>query len=366
MIEKTDEILDLLLDESFQRWLSGQATEEEEQDWNKWLQESPSNPRKLAEARRVWRAAKFRTTSEPEVGREWTNLACRLNLNAASSETAVEQPSRAEWAYPQRQRRESWMRFATVAFAVAVLAFIFIRVLSPWRSGGPNSAQLQAISTDYGQRATINLPDETTIILNANSTLRYPAVWKPGTSHRFELSGEAYFDVENLKRHPGEAFVIFTHDGTVRVTGTRFVVYDRGEGTRVVVAEGSVAVKSAPAQSTEQVHEVDVKPGRLLHFKRGSSELTPRQVAIEPYITWWQKQFVLQRTPFKEIVQRLEETYGVRVKVMDERLLRRTLSGTIENQSIVTVTDALATALKVPVTREGQVIIFGRSPFRKH
>ncbi len=68
---------------------------------------------------------------------------------------------------------------------------------------------------------------------------------------------------------------------------------------------------------------------------------------------------ILEQTPFKEIVRRLEETYGVTVKVSDRRLLQRTLSGSIENQNLEIVTDALANALEVPVRRDGEVIIFG-------
>jgi hypothetical protein len=39
--------------------------------------------------------------------------------------------------------------------------------------------------------------------------------------------------------------------------------------------------------------------------------------------------------------------------------LERTLSGSIENQNLMVVTEALAEALRVPIQLDGQVIIFG-------
>ncbi len=87
--------------------------------------------------------------------------------------------------------------------------------------------------------------------------------------------------------------------------------------------------------------------------------MTLKNINIIPYTTWWKKEIIFDKTSFKDIVTRIKETYGVEVIVNDKSLLERTLSGTIENQSLTILTDALAYALKVEVHRKGQTIIFG-------
>ncbi|MGH7457451.1 MAG: DUF4974 domain-containing protein, partial [bacterium] len=77
--------------------------------------------------------------------------------------------------------------------------------------------------------------------------------------------------------------------------------------------------------------------------------------------TWWRDHLILEDTPFEQVVHRLEETYGIEVKVKDKRLLRRTLSGSIENRDLEVIIEALAKALRVPVHREGQAVVFGHS-----
>ncbi|MFQ5677149.1 MAG: FecR family protein, partial [bacterium] len=220
----------------------------------------------------------------------------------------------------------------------------------------------QLISTEYGQRATIRLPDGTKIVLNANSTLRYPAVWKQSSTHRLELTGEAYFAVTKSRDVPRDEFNVHTADGTITVTGTRFVVYERGSGTRVVVEEGGVEVSSYDTRvvDLDSLSKTRLTPGHLLQFTKGKQTLKSVSVNIKPFVTWWKKAMILEQTPFKDILQRLEETYGVQVIVSDKRLLQKTLSGSIENQNLGVVTDALANALKVPVRREGALIIFGK------
>ncbi|MFQ5603526.1 MAG: FecR family protein [bacterium] len=288
-------------------------------------------------------------------------MKARLQLDKSLEEATQAFAARTR-PYLHRRKYDSWVRFAAVAFAATILI-----ALITWFDFFQRETKIaeretyQLISTEYGQRATIKLPEGTKIVLNANSTLRYPAVWVPSSTHRFELQGEAYFAVTKSLDEPRGKFFVHTTDGTIAVTGTRFVVYERGNGTRVVVEEGGVEVSSVDTRlvDLDSLTKAQLTSGHLLQFTKGKQTLNPISVNIKPFVTWWKKAMILEQTPFKEIVQRLEETYGVRVKILDKRLLKRTLSGSIENQNLVVVTDALANALKVPVHREGSLIIFG-------
>lgn len=359
MKEKSKELESLLSDESFQNWISGKATEDQIKKWTAWLNEAPHHSELYQEALKLWRLFRFRPTILPEVEQEWRKLYSRLNLKTKRPASIRDISSRSESIRQHRHWRQSWLRFGAIAAAAVLLITLFLHNLI-FRNHNEKQ-EFQIVSTDYGQRAQITLPEGTAIILNANSTLRYPAVWTQTTARQFELQGEAYFDIAVLPEGPQHDFIVRTSDGLIQVVGTRFVVYDRGEGTRVVVEEGGVEVLAVDSRTLSPVPETKVllKPGDLLQFRKGSRTLQPKPVNILPYTTWWLDFIVLKETPFEEIIQRLEETYGIQVQVKDERLLKRTLSGSIENQNLGVVTEALAKALRVPIHRKGKIIIFG-------
>ena len=352
-----NDLIALLSDESFQRWLAGKASPDEISHWTQWVSESPRHEELRAHALKLWRLMRFRPAALPDIAQELQKLQQRLaapkTKSAASSDLTIPRAA-------QRHERApdfAWNRFG----ALAAAAVIVMAVLGTYLSWSKRSArdQTQSIATTFGERTQLVLPDSSKIILNANSSLHYPAVWTATTPRRFDLKGEAYFEVASRQQGPQHDFVVHTNDGTVRVVGTHFVVYDRGRGTRVVVAEGGVEVAVADTVSTSPLAKALLTPGNFVHFYKGSRTLAPSSVPPGPDMTWWRDQLVLQNTPFEQVLHRLEETYGIHMEVKDEHLLKRKLSGTIENRNLEVIAEALARALRVAVRREGQTVIFG-------
>jgi ferric-dicitrate binding protein FerR (iron transport regulator) len=143
----------------------------------------------------------------------------------------------------------------------------------------------------------------------------------------------------------------------VTVVGTRFAVHERGEGTRVTVEEGKVAVTN-----TLGAARAFLEPGQFVQFHKNDNAFTPSRRGETPlgfYTTWWQDHLKLEDTPFDDIARRLEETYGVLVRVRDESLRQRKLSGAIENRDLDVIITALAKALGATAHREGEVVVFG-------
>ncbi|MCG3156632.1 MAG: hypothetical protein DKINENOH_03256 [bacterium] len=356
MAEPIPEVESLLSDESFQRWLVGAAGSEELQQWLAWLNAKPEHQIIHQQALALWGKAAFRPATLPDVEQEWQKLRARLSLPAAK--TASLRPL-ANRRTASAKKRLIWARFGGLAIAASLLLFWLWHSL-PLSTTRQEQAR-QVVATDFGQRARINLPDSTTIILNAHSSLRYPATWHATTPREFELQGEAYFEVAARPAGPQHGFIVHTEDGDIQVVGTRFVVHERGRGTRVVVAEGGVRVAVAEGATVGQGPAVEtlLRPQQLLEFQKGDSVLRPQVVNLGLYTTWWREELVLEDTPFEHLVRRLEETYGVKVEVRDQRLLQRTLSGSLENRNLDVITKALAKALRTRVVRQGQVIIFG-------
>jgi len=350
-----------LSDESFQRWITNTATAEENKRWSDWLQSDFRHQEIYREAIKLWQLTQFQPASMPDIDSEWEKLRDRLNLNPQETASIVNLSANKENSDRNLSLSKLWLRIGAVAAAIILIVLISLYLLEMTY---PSRQSFQTASTDYGQRVRITLPEGTTVILNANSTLSYPTTWTKRTMRRFKLKGEAYFIVSSLPKGEQHNFIVETKDGKVEVVGTRFAVCERGRGTRVAVEEGCVKV-SVPGDTTKQFNSPTTKilltSGHLLKFKRGDRSLIPKYENVDVYTSWWTDQLVFDKTPFENIITRLEDTYGVQIKITDKHLLKRTLSGSIENTNLQTIITVLAKALQVPVRRKGNLIIFGES-----
>ncbi len=126
-----------------------------------------------------------------------------------------------------KQKKKNWLRpLSSIAAAILVLFGIYYSF----------SIQNTKISTLASQKQTLKLPDNSSVSINALSSLTYDDnEWD--TNREVQLEGEAYFKVEK-----GTTFNVKTASGVVTVIGTEFVVKDRQELFEVICYEGIVRV----------------------------------------------------------------------------------------------------------------------------
>jgi len=92
----------------------------------------------------------------------------------------------------------------------------------------------KSYSTGIGEQLLVNLPDGSTVNLNANSSLEHSRFF--WTQNRtVDLDGEAFFDVEK-----GQKFSVVTSSGAVSVLGTEFNVSAREKSFALQCFEGKV------------------------------------------------------------------------------------------------------------------------------
>jgi len=118
-------------------------------------------------------------------------------------------------------------KFLRVAAAVAILlagTYLYINSLDT------------AVSTQYAENKEIVLPDNSEVILNADSKVTYSEKnWDD--NRNITLEGEAFFKVAK-----GERFTVATHAGEVTVLGTQFNVENRKDFFEVTCYEGLVSI----------------------------------------------------------------------------------------------------------------------------
>jgi transmembrane sensor len=105
-------------------------------------------------------------------------------------------------------------------------------------------AEVNTIETPRGGQYTINLPDGTSVTLNASSSLRFPSNFEKHLQRVVELTGEGYFEVAKDKTRP---FIVKTLNQEVEVLGTHFNInaYPDETGTKTTLLEGAVKVNGA-------------------------------------------------------------------------------------------------------------------------
>jgi ferric-dicitrate binding protein FerR (iron transport regulator) len=77
------------------------------------------------------------------------------------------------------------------------------------------------------------------------------------------------------------------------------------------------------------------------------------------YSGWTYHKLYFDHTELRDVVEMLEDTYGLSVVLDDERLASRKLSGEIDCRYVEDILAAIEASLNVEATRSGQTVILG-------
>ena len=109
------------------------------------------------------------------------------------------------------------------------------------------------VSTPAATTTLVTLSDGTKVMLNANSTLEYPASFDDAETREVHLKGEAHFEVT---KNPHRPFVVKAGEMQTQVLGTIFDVKAyRKDAPKVTLMQGKVKVSNADT-------EVEMRPGQ--------------------------------------------------------------------------------------------------------
>ena len=193
----------------------------------------------------------------------------------------------------QKKTNPSNKNYLKVIFRIAA-AFIIVIGLYYVFSNDPNTR----IKTIASQKETVKLPDDSTVKLNATSSIAYNE--KNWNSNReLHLLGEAYFNVAT-----GKKFDVTTSLGTVSVIGTRFNIKQRENLLEVTCYEGVVSVTID--KETKYLRAKDA----LIYDSKVIKEL--KVTDKEP--KWYYNKSYFYKTQYNRVLKELEWQYGVEVK----------------------------------------------------
>jgi len=283
---------ELVADAYFQRWV---LSEEETADifWKKWLHDHPEQRQDIMEAAAILRSIHF-TPNEPtneDVEQVWRDI--------------VENRSTGKYKVKNKTNL-AFLRYA-VAASVALLltvTFMVLRVLDA--NQAPFGISYQ---TDYGQTQELILPDGSSVILGANSSLHYSSGWLGDSERTVSLEGEAYFSIVHTQ--DDKRFVVNSDEVAITVLGTRFNVNNRRGENHILLEEGSIRLSLPKVVRKSEKVEVDMQPGELVSVEEG--KITKTIAQAKKYISWTEGVFVFEKAPLSEVIELIEEHFGYTV-----------------------------------------------------
>ena len=158
------------------------------------------------------------------------------------------------------------------------------------------------VQVQHGNKASIVLPDGTSVRLNSDTKLEYPVKWS-GDIRYVKLDGEAYFQVTKSSK----PFIVKTPKGFVQVLGTSFNVksFSANNEMETVLVEGKVSVGY-------NGNSFKLKPNqRIVIDKRGKTIVN--RVKVDKYICWKENVLKIKGETISEVLGKLERWYGVKV-----------------------------------------------------
>ncbi|HEY3406048.1 MAG TPA: FecR domain-containing protein [Ohtaekwangia sp.] len=242
-------------------------------------------------------------------------------------------------------RKSTWQRPVLYKVA-ATLLLIAIVSIGYYRS----SNGLREIHTGFGEQLAVTLPDQSTVVLNGNSVLRYASHWNESSPREVWIEGEGFFSVTHTKNH--QKFVVHgVSQLNVEVLGTKFNIKTRESASEVMLAEGKVKLELGGIDSTRALF---LKPGDLATVK--NKILSTQSVNKQHYTSWVENRLFFDRTPLQDISILLNETYGLSVTFTDPTLATRELSGEISAATVDEILYAIGETLDLKVEKQGQAV----------
>lgn len=314
--------------------LSNQITEEQNILLTEWLNQSDKNVQYFHDLEKIWKLSDDSDSKfNPDVNAAWNKVQSELKLKQEARVVSINKPS---------------FKLYRIAAAIVVLlglsVFIYNSVQSP---------EMVQFATNANETKEIILPDNSKVILNANSSISYPENFE-GNTRNVELKGEAFFEVTKNKEKP---FIIQTFNTYTKVLGTSFNVraLSENENVRVSVVTGKVEVGFLSNDL-----KVQLVPGNTAIIDVKNIGIQKVENSIENITAWKTGVLVFDDQLLSVLINDIELYYNVNIEV-DSKLLDCHFTGTFNNPQLSEILNVLELSNGITHTEnEGTIYLSGK------
>ena len=324
-------------EELIEKLFSNECSEEELRVLLQMIQVDQTEPSpQLMEA--LWKEAQnFPSIEVPQSDRIYSKILSKVDLNGGVDTAAVVE-------MPLDSKRLVRRRILKIA-----ASFLILVGLGVWIMATLNSPKV--IQTAYGEQHDLELLDGSLVKLNGNSKLKYRVGSTEESDREVWLAGEAFFEVQK-KPTTNQKFQVNTEDVLVEVLGTKFNVNSHGGKTQVYLAEGRIRLHLNHLDTV-----IMMEPGDLITYSgKSKSWDRKRKEKASLHTSWLDGVLIFNNASLLEVLQKIEDIYGVKFNVVDPVLFEREINFPLPIDEIETAISILSKTIDgLDIRKEGGV-----------
>lgn len=383
-------------------YISKEISEQEFQDLQQWINETPENKQLFSDYLHVYRKSRrIKFIESIDENRAWNNILLKLVRPLKFVTVSQKETVKAK----RQERRLGIFKYAAIAILFLGIGYLYqggyfqkgSEIMIPGDSitlqlsdgnvkiidedgssklldsegnvvGEHNGVQLvydkdteketlvyNTLTVPYGKRFKLKLSDGTNVQLNAGTSLKYPVGFIKGENRKVFLKGEAYFDVAKDKDHP---FIVNADGMDLRVLGTQFNIssYPEDDEINTVLVEGSVSIYKKEKAYDAKTATI-LKPGFKAAWQKDNNKVHVEKADIELHTAWIDGRIIFRRTLFEDIVKKLERHYNVVIINNNPVLAKQRFGASFDIETIEQVLESFSTNYEIEFTMENDQII---------
>ncbi len=348
--------------------LSGEASFHEREELQQIIQQHPEWQLAIQNLEDIWKQQQSTDIMQSEDA-YLLHLHKMKEMNLFSDNYSTEVP-----AIGSNRNLKKW-NWAAAAIIIAAGIFGFIRITGSKDEKEILASHVNEVSTRPGSKSKIQLPDGSTVWLNADSKLDYNKNFN-GELREVHLTGEAFFDVVKMNDKP---FIIHTSTINIKVLGTAFNVkaYPDDKQTETSLIRGSieVTIKNRPNDKIMlSPSEKLIVENNLLKEKINGTINAVTKEPVPPLVSinklkysavdstvaemqWINNKLIFREETFADLVVKMERWYDVTIEINDPKLKQARLNGIFESETIIQALEALQISIPFRYEQTGNKII---------
>lgn len=311
------------------KFFAGEISDSEMEILKSWLSKSSENRKIFDQVNELWRETSIQTNKDHfYVDLAWNFISSKYNFSR------------------NKHKRVTVMRQKTIrllAAAASVALLVLSGSLGLWVKARQSflhfSGASTIVSTNFGDKAKIFLPDSSEVILNSGSNIQYDGGYNQ-KDRIVRLNGEAFFIV---RTNPDKPFTVKLDEMVLYATGTRFNVlsYDNENRVETTLEDGELKVL------IEGENPINLKSGQQVSYSKQLEKVKILDVNAETYSSWIENKLQLNDTPFEEALRKIARKYNVTFEISNKELLDLKYTATYIDESIEEVMEMLRMILPI-------------------
>lgn len=347
-------------------FLTDNNTSEDNKLLKNWLEESEENKKIFRRIQNAWISSSQTITSDEEmITSDLAKVHSRIKKNADVKNI--------------RKLRLTLIRIAASIIILLGLSSVLYDHFSE-KTENKAAQKLCRIVVPKGSKTMAQLPDGSTVWLNAESSISYNPASFDKKNRTIDLMGEGYFSVTT---NPEKPFIVKTKDIKVKAYGTEFNVKSYPENVTVetTLIHGIVKVEGKNQQN--QQYEIQIKPKQKLicytkadnvitsnkENKTQSDNISPHKnkdlrpviqedVKTVLYTSWKDENWIIEGEKIGDLAINLERRYNVLIKFQSEEIKNYMFTGTFQNETFEQVMQVIRLTAPIQYTIDkGEVTI---------